>query len=300
MHKRITLKLIRGHFSNRNLSSTSVQPESKEISVLNRTYAKDDFTNVTDKIVSHLGKSLYLQPYHPLNLVRQRIVNFFYKTFVNRRGNPVFSVHENLSPAVSVEQNFDSLLIPEDHPSRSKSDCYYINRSHLLRAHMTAHQSELMQAGLNNFLMIGDVYRRDEIDRTHYPVFHQVDAVRLKTKEQVFLKDEALHIFEEGNNTLSIGEQEKQTCHTLEAVKLMEFELKDTLAGLARHLFGEDIKHRWVDTYFPFTQPSWELEVYYEDDWLELLGCGIMRQPILINAGIDDRMGWALGWDSNV
>jgi phenylalanyl-tRNA synthetase alpha chain len=160
---------------------------------------------------------------------------------------------------------------------------------------MTAHQSELMKSGLNNFLMTGDVYRRDEIDRTHYPVFHQLDAVRLKTKNELFHKDPTLEIFEVGNNTQSTGTQQKQACHTLEAVKLMEHELKTTLAGLAQELFGEKIEYRWIDTYFPFTQPSWELEVFHENNWLELLGCGIMRQPILTNSGVVDRIGWAFG-----
>ncbi|KAJ8977029.1 hypothetical protein NQ317_013478 [Molorchus minor] len=266
----LNLKIFRSSFLIRYLNSTTAQTKTNEVQLLKNTYTRDDYTN----------------PYHPLGLVRQRIINFFYKSFVNRRRNPVFSVHEGLPAIVSVCQNFDSLLIPKDHPSRSKSDCYYINRKYLLRAHMTAHQSELMQAGLNNFLMIGDVYRRDEIDRTHYPVFHQVDAVRLKTKEQIFLKDEGLHIFEEGNNTVFTGNQEKQACHSLEAVKLMEYELKDTLVGLAKHLFGDEIEYRW---------PSWELEVFYKNDWLELLGCGIMQQAILSNAGIRDRMGWAFG-----
>lgn len=273
------------------------RPEVKENKILlqNQLYSKDYYTNVTEKIASYLGKNIYLQPHHPLSLVRRRIIDYFYKTFVNRRGNPLFSVHENLSPIVSVNQNFDSLLIPKDHPSRLKTDCYYVNENYLLRAHMTAFQNELLQAGLNNFLMIGDVYRRDEIDKTHYPVFHQIDAVRLRTKEQIFYREEQLHIFEEGSNVAFTSNQEKQACHTLEAVKLMEYELKSTLVGLAKHLFGDSIEYRWVDTHFPFTQPSWELEIFYNNDWLEMLGCGIMRQQILSNAGVNDRLGWAFG-----
>ena len=58
--------------------------------------------------------------------------------------------------------------------SRSKSDAYYVNSGTLLRAHTSAHQSELMASGLDNFLVVGDCYRRDEIDASHYPVFHQV------------------------------------------------------------------------------------------------------------------------------
>lgn len=288
----VYLKYINGVLYRR--FSSAVKPLKKDIIVSGNPYITDDYTNVTDRILSHVGKNLHLQQYHPLNLVYQRIVNYFYQSFLNARRNPIFSVYDNLAPVVSVNQNFDSLLIPTDHVSRSKSDCYYVNRNYLLRAHMTAHQSELLTAGLNNFLMVGDVYRRDEIDRTHYPVFHQVDAVRLKTRDEIFPNDNKLQIFEKDGNTESFGGQEKQSCHTLEAVKLMEHELKTTLEGLASHLFG-NVKFRWVDTYFPFTQPSWELEVFYENEWLEVLGCGIMRQPILTNSGVKDRIGWAFG-----
>ncbi|CAG9829317.1 unnamed protein product [Diabrotica balteata] len=273
---------------------SKAQLKTNDFILLNQNYLKDEYTNITDKVSGYIGRNIYLQSSNPLNLVRQRIVNYFYKKYVNRRGNPIFSIHDNLPPIVNVTQNFDSLLIPKDHPSRNKSDCYYINKKFLLRAHMTAHQSELIQSGLNNFLIIGDVYRRDEIDRTHYPVFHQVDAVRLRSKTQIF-SDDNLHIFEEGTNTAFTGNQEKQACHTLEAVKVVEFELKDTLVGLAKALFKENTKYRWVDTTFPFTQPSWELEVFHNEQWIEVLGCGIMQQAILNNAGVHDKIGWAFG-----
>ncbi|XP_021914119.1 probable phenylalanine--tRNA ligase, mitochondrial isoform X5 [Zootermopsis nevadensis] len=88
---------------------------------------------------------------------------------------------------------------------------------------------------------------------------------------------------------------QKQEAHTLEASKIMEDELKSTLIVLAQDLFGQEVKYRWVDAYFPFTHPSWELEVHHQDKWMELLGCGIMEQRILQNAGAQDRIGWALG-----
>ncbi|XP_056633534.1 probable phenylalanine--tRNA ligase, mitochondrial [Diorhabda sublineata] len=274
---------------------SKVELKTNDVVLLNQNYLRDEYTNITEKVCGYIGKNIYLKDYHPLSLVRQRIVNYFYNTYVNRRGNPIFSIHDNLSPVVNVNQNFDSLLIPKNHRSRSKSDCYYINKIYMLRAHMTAHQSELIQSGLNNFLIIGDVYRRDEIDSTHYPVFHQVDAVRLRCREEIFLKNENLNIFEEGNNTSFTGNQEKQACHTLEAVKLVEYELKETLFALAKQLFGKNVKCRWVDTTFPFTQPSWELEVFHNDQWIEVLGCGIMQQAILNNGGVTDKIGWAFG-----
>ena len=71
-------------------------------------------------------------------------------------------------------QNFDDVLVPEDHVSRSYNDTYYIDSQTVLRCHTSAHQAELLRSGYTQFLVTGDVYRRDSTDSTHYPVFHQV------------------------------------------------------------------------------------------------------------------------------
>lgn len=60
-------------------------------------------------------------------------------------------------------------------------------------------------------------------------------------------------------------------------------------------IFLIDVQCRWVDQYFPFTHPSWELEILHNDNWLEILGCGIMRQEILQKSGAVDQIGWAFG-----
>ena len=130
--------------------------------------------------------NLHSQKYHPLGLIRLQIQDYFYKTFT-KRGNPIFSVYDNLSPVVTLTQNFDNLLVPQDHVSRKLSDSFYLNSTHMLRAHTTAHQKDLIRTGLNNFLIVGDVYRRDEIDSSHYPVFHQLDGVRLFSRHEVLV-----------------------------------------------------------------------------------------------------------------
>lgn len=208
--------------------------------LLGQKYVTDDWTNITPSIIAKLGRNLHVQPYHPLSLLRQCIANYFYEQFRSKSGTPSFSIYDNICPIVTVAQNFDSLLVPKDHPSRKKNDCYFINQDTLLRAHMTAHQAELISMGLNNFLVIGDVYRRDEIDNSHYPVFHQVDAVRLCTSEEIFC-----NVNDFGNFKLfehrGVEDTEKQGCHTLEAVKIMEQELKNTLVGLLKAIFGRGI-----------------------------------------------------------
>jgi len=271
----------------------SSQSDDTILLVNDHRYHKDDFTNVTPKILSHLGRNLHLQKQHPLCLIKERIVSFIYSKYRGNRGNPLFTVVDQLDPVVTVEQNFDCLLVPKDHVSRNKSDSFYLNRDFMLRAHTSAHQSQLIKMGLDNFLAIGDVYRRDEIDKTHYPVFHQVEGVRLIDRiefDKLTGTTEGVELFENGDKT-----SYKQALHTLDAAKISEVDLKDCLTGLAKHLFGDKIEYRWVDCYFPFTHPSWELEVKYNGEWLEVLGCGIMEQEILSNANVNDKIGWAFG-----
>ena len=88
---------------------------------------------------------------------------------------------------------------------------------------------------------------------------------------------------------------EKQAPHMMDSVKMMEFNLKETLIKLMKELFGSDIETRWTTCYFPFTHPSYELEIKFQGEWMEMLGSGIMRQPILENGGVTDRIGWAFG-----
>lgn len=71
------------------------------------------------------------------------------------------------------------MLVPKDHVSRKVTDTYYVNETTVLRAHTSAHEVPTMQQGFKAFLVTGDVYRRDEIDASHYPVFHQMEGVRI-------------------------------------------------------------------------------------------------------------------------
>jgi len=79
-----------------------------------------------------------------------------------------------------------------------------------------------------------------------------------------------------------------------EKISVVEQDLKSALEELARELFG-DVKMRWVDAYFPFTDPSYELEIYFNGEWLEVLGCGVVHRNITKAVGRDDQVGWAFG-----
>lgn len=276
------------------LLSRGPAPSDAQVQVEGRSFPRDDFTNVTPRILQKVGANLHNQRHHPLWIIKERIKEHFYSSYMGRWGNPLFSVHDNLSPVVSVEQNFDSLLIPKDHPSRKRGDNYYINRTTMLRAHTSAHQRELVSSGLDAFLLAGDVYRRDEIDSSHYPVFHQMEGVRLFSNHELFSSvqgGDALSLFDPGGRRTP----QKQEEHSLEAVKLVEFDLKATLTRLIHRLFPQEVRLRWVDCYFPFTHPSFELEVEFRGSWLEVLGCGVMEQQLLRSAGAGHKLGWAFG-----
>ncbi|XP_069419012.1 phenylalanine--tRNA ligase, mitochondrial isoform X5 [Ovis canadensis] len=207
------------------------------VELLGKSYPQDDYSNLTRKVLSKVGRNLHNQPQHPLWLLKERVKQHFYARYTGRAGTPLFSVYDDLSPVVTTWQNFDSLLIPADHPSRKKGDNYYLNATHMLRAHTSAHQWDLLRAGLDAFLVVGDVYRRDQIDAQHYPVFHQLEAVRLFSRHQLFagIKDgENLQLFEQSSRSTH-----KQETHTLEATKLVEFDLKQTLTQLMTHIFGD-------------------------------------------------------------
>lgn len=132
-----------------------------------------NFTNINSAIWDKTFRKLHNKQNHPINIVKNHIYKFFDNTGYD------FSKFDNLDRVVSVYDNFDSLLIPHDHPARSKSDTYYLNSDKVLRTQTSAHQVQLLKKGETSFLVTGDVYRKDEIDKYHYPVFHQLEGVRL-------------------------------------------------------------------------------------------------------------------------
>lgn len=280
---------------------------SEKIKVFDVEYQRDDWTNINKSISDKLSRNLLHQKYHPLNHLMNKIKYYFNKTYV-QSSTPMFTVFDNFKPVVTLEQNFDSLLTPKDHVSRSKKDGFYVNKNYLLRAHTTAHSSELIRSGLDAFLTFGDVYRRDEIDSKHYPVFHQCDGARLYIKSDLFAQNDDvpdpnnpdpnahLNVFEK-DKALMVRNSEKQSVYTLDATKIVEYEMKNVLTGLVQFIFGSTHKlnMKWVDANFPFTHPSWELEIEYNGQWYEVLGCGILEQEILKNAGADQHIGWAFG-----
>lgn len=271
--------------------------------------------NTPSAIFKAIPKRLHLQPDHPIAITRQLIESCF----------PSYRCHNDLFPIVSSEQNFDSLGFSEDHIGRSRTDTYYLNKKTLLRTHTSAHQADTFRANESEgFLISADVYRRDAVDRSHYPIFHQMEGARLwdsaklgkNLAKQIWADIEAIPrptIKVEDPNPMTHAERNPlQECHNEDEAEAVATHLKRSLETVVVKIFttardaaassghtaamSEDaLKVRWVEAYFPFTSPSWELEVYWQGEWLEVLGCGVIRQPLLNNAGVHTQIGWAFG-----
>ena len=225
--------------------------------------AGSPYKNVPNVVAAKVGRRLHLQKGHPLYIIKKRVENFLIKKSVQNSWGD-FHQYDDLHPLVDPKSCFDDLRVEKDHVSRRKSDTYYLHEDLLLRTHTSAHQNYFISRGKTAFVISGDVYRRDEIDSSHYPVFHQMEGVRI-------FKD---------NST---------------SVDAISTDLKDTLTGLALHLFPYGTETRWNDDYFPFTHPSFELEVKFEGKWLEVLGCGVIHEEVMSIAGQPGRKGWAFG-----
>jgi phenylalanyl-tRNA synthetase alpha chain len=264
------------------------------IQVLGDTYLNDDYTNLTPSIISKLSRRLHAQDGHPISTLRSLIESHFLD----------FAHLSSLSPIVTPYQNFDSLSFPADHPGRAKTDSYYINRKAMLRTHTSAHEVEVFAKGTERWLLTADVYRRDEIDASHYPVFHQMEGAKIfgtdaSSIEQIELENQHL----ERKLALSNIDIEDvqhisdtnpvQTSHDVRSSEVTAKNLKVCLNSLMYKLFAgvagaskdDPLRVRWIEAYFPFTSPSYEVEVFFRGKWLEILGCGVVLQSTLDRAG---------------
>ena len=185
-----------------------------------------------------------------------------------------FSVAEG--PEIETDfYNFEALNIPKDHPARDMQDTFYVAEATLLRTHTSPVQIRALRAAKGALpvktITPGRVYRRDVPDASHSPVFHQVEG--LAVDRHITMAD-----------------------------------LKGTLALFAREMFGPGSTIRFRPSFFPFTEPSAEVDVRCfmcggtgcracGDGWLEILGCGMVHPQVLRNGGYDPEevTGWAFG-----
>ncbi len=174
---------------------------------------------------------------------------------------------------VSTHVLFDLFNMPPGHPARSKSDSYYVDEEHILITHDTVMwyfylnhpdvKKKIEQGEDLGVMCYAKVYRKDEIDRKHMNVFHQFGG---------------LYLVRDDKKTLTIED------------------LKNALTEIAQSIFGKDIKIRFNQDNFPYTDPSLEMEIEINGQWIEMLGCGMARKSVLANFGLTGYNGWAFGF----
>jgi len=204
-------------------------------------------------------------PVHPITRVTEEIIEVF--------EGLGFSVAEG--PEVESDYyNFAALNFPDDHPARDMQDTFHVGPDALLRTHTSPVQIRTMKAQRPpvRIICLGKVYRRDILDATHSPMFHQVEG--LAVDKHITMAD-----------------------------------LKATLQLFAREMFGPKSTVRFRPSFFPFTEPSAEVDVRCfkcggdgcrfckESGWLEILGSGMVHPNVLRNVGYDPEevTGWAFG-----
>ncbi len=208
------------------------------------------------------GRGLGVAGLHPVTRTLERIESLFHSIG--------YAVAEG--PEIETDfYNFTALNIPEDHPARAMHDTFYIDEKHVLRTHTSPIQIRYMQAHVEKYKHLdtmpdiriiapGRVYRVDS-DATHSPMFHQVEG-------------------------LWVGE------------KVSFSDLKGVIADFLKCYFESDtLQVRFRPSFFPFTEPSAEMDMSWGDRWLEIGGCGMVHPNVLKHVGIDSEkyIGFAFG-----
>ncbi|MDK2903698.1 MAG: phenylalanyl-tRNA synthetase alpha chain [Clostridiales bacterium] len=211
------------------------------------------------------GKRPVIGKRHPLSIVRRQIEDIFI--------GMGFEIADG--PEVEYDYyNFEALNIPKDHPSRDLQDTFYITDNIVLRTQTSPVQIRVMESHKPPIRIIapGRVYRSDEVDATHSPIFHQMEGLVV-------------------DHGITMGD------------------LKGVLDVFAKALYGEDTKTKFRPHYFPFTEPSAEVDVTCAwchgqgcricgySGWIEVLGAGMVHPNVLRTVGInpDEYSGFAFG-----
>ena len=199
---------------------------------------------------------------HPLSMTMEKAVDIFtelgYDTVTEAKDSPEIETDYYC---------FEALNCPKDHPARDMQDTFYLtdDREYMLRTHTSAVQIRQLEKRKPPLKIVapGRVYRKDDIDATHSLMFHQVEILALEKRGE-----------------LNLGH------------------LKGTVEHFLKNMLGPEIQIRFRGSYFPFTEPSMEVDVFFRGKWMEVLGCGMVDPAVLEMAGVDpdEYSGFAAGF----
>lgn len=219
-----------------------------------RTARSNNLTETID--VTLPGRQRHGGGHHPVNQTITRIESIFVAA----------GYRIALGPEIEDDyHNFEALNIPANHPARAMHDTFYLTDGSLLRTHTSPVQVRVMQTMPPPIRIIcpGRVYRKD-LDRTHTPMFHQVEGL----------------VIDRG---ISFAD------------------LKGTVLGFLNEYFEREVEVRFRPSYFPFTEPSAEVDIMGAKGWIEIMGCGMVHPNVLSECGIDTELysGFAFGFGAD-
>jgi phenylalanyl-tRNA synthetase alpha chain len=257
----------KGVISNEFLKLRAASSEERKILGINLNTLKDEAQNLIANKMSKLSsvedsneKIDISLPGSNIRLGSRHPVSLTINRIINILGSYGFETVDGFEIEDEFH-NFDALNIPDSHPARDMHDTFYVSDSKLLRTHTSSVQirSMLSSSPPIRIMTPGKVYRSDS-DPTHSPMFHQIEGLCI---------DEDINF-----------------CH-----------LKSLLTAFISELFGRDMDIRFRPSYFPFTEPSAELDIKFNGKWLEVLGCGMVHPNVLSNVKIDYKKysGFAFG-----
>ncbi|HEY4503691.1 MAG TPA: hypothetical protein VJJ28_01105 [Candidatus Paceibacterota bacterium] len=236
---------------------------NEEISLIKELNKRNDIE--AERIKKYLAMAdLSRTTTNPLNEIMKRVT-----------GLPILNEfdHINIPEIIPTNILFDLFNFAPDHPARSKSDTYYIDSENVLRTHDTVMwhyylnlpeiKKKISEKKSLGVMCYGKVYRKDEIDRHHMNIFHQMGGLYLlpNSKKVLVLDD-----------------------------------LKNVLTEIVQSIFGKDTKFRFNPDIFPYTDPSLEVEIEINGQWIEILGGGMPRPSVLKDFGVEGYNGWAFGF----
>ncbi|CAM9149040.1 unnamed protein product, partial [Scytosiphon promiscuus] len=184
-----------------------------------------------------------------------------------------YTLVDGVEDAPEIENDyycFEALNCPKDHPARDMQDTFYLEHEEdeeplLLRTHTSAVQIRALERLKPPLAIVapGRVFRRDTPDATHNPEFHQIEILRVQKAGELHLGH-----------------------------------LKGTVDHFLKKMFGPDVQTRYRGSYFPFTEPSMEVDIWFKGKWMEVLGCGMVDPRVLEMAGVDpeEYTGFAAGF----
>ncbi|QPM69249.1 phenylalanine--tRNA ligase subunit alpha [Atribacter laminatus] len=215
--------------------------------------------------ISLPGKKSWVGSLHPIQLTCHQILTIFHSLGFRIESGPEIE---------SEYYNFEALNFPPDHPARDAQDSFFLDEEYLLRTHTSPAQIRIMQKLQPPFKVVvpGKCFRRDAMDASHSPMFHQVEGLVVA-------------------ESISMGD------------------LKGTIEIFARRFFGSDRQLRFRPSFFPFTEPSAEVDISCglcqgkgcrscgQTGWLEIMGAGLVHPKVFENAGYDPHQvrGFAFG-----